>query len=99
MIFFDPAYVLVVVAAIVSGVLSAIATAIITSICVWCAMKRGQKQIQSKPFNVNELAPVEIVAVPVLEGQKGQTVGLQDNVAYERVLSLQQNVAYEQVHI
>ena len=95
----DPVYVYVVaVAAVVSGVLSAIATAIITSICMWCAMKRGQKYFQSKTPN-NELAPVEIDAVPVCEGHKSQTVSLQDNVAYERVLPVQQNVTYEQVHI
>ena len=86
-----------VAAAVVSGVLSAIATAIITSICVWCAM-RGQKYFQNKTPN-NELAPMEIDAVPVCEGHKSQTVSLQDNVAYERVLPVQQNVAYEQVHI
>ena len=94
-----PVYVYVVaVAAVVSGVLSAITTAIITSICMWCAMKRGQRYFQSKTPN-NELAPVEIDAVPVCEGHKSQTVSLQDNVAYERVLPVQQNVTYEQVHI
>ena len=87
------------IAAVVSGVLSAIATAIITSICVWCAMKRGQKHFRSKTSNKHELVPVKIDAVPVCEGHKSQTVSLQDNVAYERVLPRQQNVAYEQVQI